>query len=263
MESSNRLLKRLLLGCCASLFASATFALPALQLGPTTIPSTDWSYDNGDQTWVFSGDAGAVADLSAYANSDTAGASGSYAWDDAGAASQYAYLVVAAVPDLGDIGDQFDVSVAGASLYDSGYGAPPLADPNSLAPHGIYSSYFEVYRFQFNGPVVNISDTQPPGGGDGDGYKEDFQVSVNSLAAGITGVHFDLFTVSDDGEYTPGQPDDNKLVTAFAPFSHDAEWSPSGEPPAENPNPVPLPATALLVGLALLSLRFTRRKAAL
>jgi hypothetical protein len=257
MKYTNIGLRQVLLVCCASLFASATYALPALQLGPTTVPSTDWTYDTVTDTWVYSGASDGSADLSAFANSDTVGASGDYAWDDAGATTQYAYLVVAAVPDLGDVGALFDVTVVGGELFDFGYGAPPVEDPNSLQPHGIYDSYFEVYRFQFDGPVVDISNTQPPAGTDsGDGYKEDFLVSVNSLAAGVTGVHFDLFTVSGDGTYAPGQSDDVGLVNASAPISYDAQWNPG------DLNPVPIPAAAWLFGSALLGLGALKRNKA-
>jgi hypothetical protein len=196
--------------------ATSASAIPSLQLGPGT---GTWEYDTATQTWV-TGDN--PFNLMATANATTG--NGDYAWEQTGT-QQFAYLVLSAVPQTNL--DAFSVSVLGdgpVTLVASGYGAPPLNDPNSLAPHGIFDTYFEVYEFRFDGPVVTIDDTQPGGTGSGDGYKEFFDITVNSMDG--TAIHADLFTVSGDGKWKPGNPNDRSLVEAFAPFSHDAEYIP-------------------------------------
>ncbi|MCP4398746.1 MAG: PEP-CTERM sorting domain-containing protein [bacterium] len=231
-------------------------ALPALQLGDGGIG--DWVYDTSTQTWVTSSDS---FKLDAYANADGR-RNGDYAWDGDGAATQHAYLVVSAMPQTTDDGtDSFDVSIAndgGAlSLLTSGYGTPPINDPNSIPGHGIFDTYFEIYEFQFDGEKGTISDTQPGQTGTGQGYTETFDIDINSLVDGITGVHFDLLTVSGDGIYDPSSPDDNKLVNAVAPFSHDAEAVPG---PGPVPGPIPEPSTVFLLGIGLLGVLGLGRK---
>ena len=248
-----------------TVMTSTAFALPALQLGPGS--GTDWTYDTVTDTWVHSG--AQPVTLGAYANADpsvTTGVSGSYAWA-AGDITRYAYLVVAAMPDLGDIGDILDVSVSGATQVASGYGTPPVEDPNSIAPHSIFDTYFEVYEFQFDGPVITIENTQPPGGDPGKGYREAFSITWSDLTTNedVDGIHFDLFTVAGDGRYIPGGSDDRQLVNAVAPFSHDAETGSSGTPGEGTPGEgtgVPEPSTLALLGLGMIGGLFVRRQRA-
>ena len=234
-----RLLTALLL---IAAFAGTSHALPALQLGPG---AGTWTYDTGTQTWVT--DTNPFS-LFAYANA-TSG-SGAYAWDAAGAGTQTAYFVVSAVPMV--VGDHFDVSVVGdggaLTLVSSGTGAPPINDPNDLAPHSIFDTYFEVYEFQFTPTIVLISDTQPPGGGSSDGYAEEITVTINSLTALVTGVHMDLFTLADTGILDAiNDGSANDFVKRFAPFSHDAEF-------------IPEPGSLLLLSLGMVGVGIVRRR---
>ena len=267
------MVKHTKLGATAALIFSAVVttpasALPSLQLGPDCDPAgsstcDDWSYvGGGDDTWYYNGTQPFT--LNAYANApqtddgiDNDG-NGDYAWAIEPDPDQYAYLVAATVPDLG-AGDKFDLSVIGGTLVASGYGAPPVEDPNSLQPHSIFDTYFEVYEFQFDGPIVDIENTQPPGGDPGKGFIEGFSITLNSSDPNLTGIHFDLFTVAS-GQYTTGGLDDKKLVQAFAPFSHDAQLLPPGTPPPPPPAGVPEPSILALFGIGMVGMGLMRRR---
>ncbi len=243
--------------CLATLlvFESTTFGLPSLQLGPGSLGV--WNYDLLTETWVTGTNPFSV---NAYANGDGGGANGDFAWDPAGATDRLAYLVVSAIPMV--VSDLFDVTVEndGNELVEfaSGFGAPPIQDPNNLAPHGVFDTYFEIYQFDFDGALTTIFDTQPGELGSGDGYVEEFDITINDFIDPVFGVHMDLFAVKGDGTFDPLSADEDKaLVNAFAPFSHDAQ---SGDP---GPDPiVPEPSTFLLsaIGLCLLSCHRRRRR---
>ena len=226
------------------IWAASANALPALQLGPGS--GSDWSYctttcSAGSNTWEWSG--GDTFDLNAYANANKDfGGNGQYAWDSVGATDQLAYLVVSSIPDLGQdppmpIIERFVVTIVNdavpLALYASGYGTPPINDPNSISPHGIFDTYFEIYQFQFGDPldtppfsVTSLIPNTEPGcvGVDcdpGQGYLEVTNITLKDVGDGVTGVHFDLLTVAGAG-WDASAPDDKKLVFAVAPFSHDA-----------------------------------------
>lgn len=224
------------------LAASSAQALPSLQLGAG---SGTWTYNVGTQTWVTSDNP---LNLLATANATAAdGGNGDYAWDVTGS-PQYAYLVVSAVPQTGssEPPSLFDITVdndGGTLPIDmSGNGLPPLSDPDSIAPHGIFDTYFEIYEFNFDGLLGLISNTQPGDPGTGQGYSEFFDITINSLAEEVEYLHFDLFTIEGGGQL--GSTDQ---VEAFAPFSHDAQA-------------VPEPTTALLLGVGLAGLAWQSRR---
>jgi hypothetical protein len=155
-----------LLALCAGLLLSfaalisPAHALPSLQLGPG---AGNWTYNVGTGTWET---ADNPLELLAFANATAAdGGNGDYAWSTTGT-SQIAYLVVSAVPKIPTTEPPplFTVDVvndAGSlALYTFGNGAPPLSDPNDLAPHGIFDTYFEIYEFNFDGALQGIYNTQ-------------------------------------------------------------------------------------------------------
>ena len=195
-------------------------ALPSLQLGPG---AGNWTYDVVSGTWVTPDNP---LQLLAFANATAAdGGNGDYPWSTTGT-SQIAYLVVSAVPKNPNTEPPslFDITVdndAGTlSLYTSGNGAPPLSDPNDLAPHGIFDTYFEIYEFNFDGPIVGIYNTQT-GLDPAQGYQELFDITINSLDPGVQFLHFDLFTIVGSGQLGP-----TDQVFTNAAFTHDAQTVP-------------------------------------
>jgi hypothetical protein len=237
-----RLIARL---TAAALFfvAAPAGALPSLQLGAG---SGSWTYNVVTQTWETSDNP---LELLAFANATAAdGGNGDYAWSVTGS-SQIAYLVVSAVPKIAttEPPSLFDITVDNdggtLSLYTSGNGAPPLSDPNDLAPHGIFSTYFEIYEFNFDGGFTGIYNTQT-GLDPATGFEERFDITINSLDASVSALHFDLFTIAGTGQLGP-----TDQVFANAPFSHDAQTIPE-----------PVAAALLAAGLAGLGAAAARKR---
>ena len=207
-----------ILVCAFSMLAAGSaWALPALQLGGG---SGSWTYNVLTQPWEPPDNP---LELPAFANATADdGGNGDYAWSVTGT-TQIAYLVVSAVPKIAttEPPSLFDITVendGGAlPLYTSGNGAPPLSDPNDLAPHGIFSTYFEIYEFNFDGALTGIYNTVT-GLDPAMGFQELFEVTINSLDSSVEQLHFDLFTIAGSGQL--GATDQ---VFAFAPFSHDAQ----------------------------------------
>ena len=124
---------------------SLAYAIPALQLGAG---SGDWTYDTSTQTWVTGDNP-----LNLLATANAIDGNGDFAWASE-APTYYAYLVASSTPkgtggpapgtDVLDITVENDGVALGVKT--SGYGAPPLSDPNSLAPHGVFDTYFDVQQ---------------------------------------------------------------------------------------------------------------------
>ncbi len=198
----------------AALFASSAMAVPSLQIGDAD-GGVCGNYDTLSEDCLVGG-LFTVTSL------------------EAGAA----YVVFGAVPMT--MTDTFTIAPSGdsgaLSLVQSGFGAPPFEDTNSLAPHGIFDTYVEVYRLDFDtlGIVFN---TQPGNPGDFlPGWIESLNINLSALTDGL---HIDLFRCST------GSVETGDCIiqqgTDFAPFSHDATY-------------VPVPAAVWLFGSGLLGL---------
>lgn len=227
-------MRKLALSIVLSLaYSVSAYALPALQIGNGDMGN--WEWEAGTQTWATDSSSFSV---NTFANA--LDARGQYAWDSADS-TRTAYLVFAAAPMTADAADVFDIGLSGTSaltFVESGYGAGLLTDPNSLAPHGIYDTYYEVYSFNFDEAIQEIYNVQPGSTTEtGPGYAESFNVDVLRLDEGVTGIHMDLYTMDANGQ-----------VASFAPFSHDAEYN------------VPEPSTLVLLGAGLLLLSATKRR---
>ena len=221
-------------------------AIPVLQLGPDGA-DTNAVYNTVTDTWDLSND-GSSFSFNAYNTGDK---------------GLTAYLVFAATPmQTNSSIDYFNLTVSDGtspslSQVEAGVGSPPLLDTNSLAPHDIFETYYEIFELQFDGSSSTIGNTEPNelGGGAADGYYENISVSFSLLNEDVTGIHIDMFTIN--GAWSDATSN-KKLVTAFAPFSHDAQIT-TAQPPAA----VPVPAAVWLFGSGLIGLvGITRRKKA-
>lgn len=231
-------------------------AIPVLQLGPNVLnPSDPTNLVGGDDSGAYYVGDG---DINTGADDDTwflslDGSSFSFNAYNRGD-DPLAYLVFTVVPMVTVDVDYFDISVMGDSgalvSGETGIGAPPTVDPNSLASHGIFDSYFEVYELNFDmANTVKIGNTEPSvTGNDGttDGRFETINVTINSTHDDVYGIHIDMFTADWN------EPKTQKIVTNFAPFSHDAQV---------NLTAVPVPAAVWLFGSGLIGLvGIARRK---
>jgi len=209
----------------AVVFSSSVMAVPKLQLGPGSASDPNWTYDTTDETWIYSGTTN-NATLAAYA------LDGAFQ-----SLPRTAYLSVAATPKTSDATDVFDITVknngVSLSMFESGHGAPPISDSNlldndhhDLSSHGIFDTYFEVYAFTFDESFSHIPNTEDGSPSHSDGWRELFNISVNSVDPAVTGLHFDLYTLKSDNN-----------VYKFAPYSHDAGM--------DIPEPTPLVLSGL------------------
>lgn len=139
------------------------------------------------------------------------------------------------------------------------YGVPPLEtvatqlfDSGDLSKHCIFPTYFAEFGFQFSPTnktaVYNTADDTGMGLSSitsGWMYYSAFTIDTSLLAPGYS-LHFDLYNKKAKNCIT-GQDCD---ITQFAPFSHDAQSSPSS---------VPEPATLILLGAGFIGLGVIKR----
>lgn len=167
------------------------------------------------------------------------------------------YISAALVPKVG-ASDYGSFTFNGATIHatsDMVYGNPPFEsnlarDPGDLPRHGIFPTFFSEFGFTFDPartsiPYNTADDAGAGPTGNGAMYYTAFSVNTSGLGTDVA-LHFDLYN-KKEGRGGAGDVD----VKSFAPFSHDAQSSPSV--------PVPEPASLLLTALGGISLLISKR----
>ncbi|MDO8749215.1 MAG: choice-of-anchor N protein [Candidatus Omnitrophota bacterium] len=145
------------------------------------------------------------------------------------------YLAIA-VPT----GESGTIMINSTAIGPFTYGTPITGDGTALPSHGIYPADFATYFMGDFGLIETVYNMQPGETGSALGEIKTVNVSIS----GYSWAHFDAY----DHIYSK-----NSIKYVNAPFSHDAEAS---------TNPIPEPASLLLLGSGLFALKvFGRGKA--
>lgn len=247
-----RLLTRtILLALAVSALSTRADAAPLLQLG-----IIGGFYDEATETVVSDGPSFTLVAL--LTPSGTASVEGLA--DPSVAASFYNdtyYISAAFTPETTTPEGTFTFSGSGATSEGTQYGTPPLdayvaAHEDGLAPHSIFPTFYEEFRFQFDKnqrtTTYNVEDdpgVDPVTNALGGTFYREFTVTT-SLTSGFR-LHFDLYTcgIKTRGSFSACAGTGDEDAVKFAPFSHDAESGP--------PREVPEPGTLFLsaAGLAV------------
>lgn len=233
----------LALPLAALLAAGPAYAVPALQLN-----ITDGTYDALTETVV-------KEDTTATVNAYLKVANGTSLTDTY-------YLAISLEPSQASPAMLGSFTIDGTTVdvtADMVFGTPA-----GLSPHSIFDTYYYEVDFMFSGTQVKEVNTEDDPGFDPtaptsagtDLYVEAFEIDVSNLDPSVS-LHFDLYNKAANNKGVI-------QVSKFAPFSHDAELTPSDPGDPLDPEEVPAPGTLLLIAAPLLGfgLRSMRRKTA-